>query len=83
MTATQLLSSSEVARRLGRSRQAIAAAAAAGRIPYETKVAGARGAYLFDADSIDRLAAARADLTVGAYRVAREITEHERAAATK
>jgi excisionase family DNA binding protein len=52
-----LLSTSEVAERLGWSRAKVKRAAKDGRLPIAGKMPGETGAYLFDSDDIERFAA--------------------------
>lgn len=75
MTATRLLSSSEVAERLGIARQTVPQWVATGKLTAAGKLGGRSGAYVFDADAIDALATARAEsLAAEAARLTSEAT---------
>lgn len=69
----ELIPSHIVAERLGVSRSTVQNMCRDGRLVPAARVAGARGGYLIDADQLDQLIAARAGLTVEAYRLAREL----------
>lgn len=77
MAATHLLSSSEVAARLGVSRATIINRIDAGTITPAGMVGarGKRGTYVFTAEDVDRMAAERAaELTAEAERLTTEAT---------
>lgn len=57
MAATGLLTTSEVAARLGVARQTVVQRVQRGALVPATKLNGPRGAYLFDAEQVDALAA--------------------------
>lgn len=57
----ELISSPEVAKRLGCSLATVARLARSGKLPFAHKVPGKRGAYLFDPDVIDQFARERLD----------------------
>lgn len=56
MTSSNLLATGDVATRLGIDRRTVIQRVAAGRLSPVGKLPGPRGAYLFDAEQIDRLA---------------------------
>ncbi|MGP4975834.1 helix-turn-helix transcriptional regulator [Brachybacterium tyrofermentans] len=75
MTSSKLLTSSEVAERLGISRQTVAWRVARGQLAPAQQLPGRSGAYLFDADQIAALAADHAAaLTAEAARLTTEAT---------
>lgn len=59
MTSSQLLTSTEVAERLGIARQTVAWRVARDQLTPVQKLPGRNGAYLFDAEQIEALAAER------------------------
>lgn len=59
MTHPALVPSSDAAARLGIDRRTLTRWVEAGRIAAATKLPGLRGAYLFDAAEIDRVASER------------------------
>lgn len=54
----ELIVSSQVGAIIGKSPRTVARLAAAGEIPYESKLPGPNGAYLFRRDDIEQYAAA-------------------------
>lgn len=55
----KLLTTMQVAKRLGKSRRTVHRMASTGHLPVAHKLPHERGAYLFDAAAIDRMAAKR------------------------
>ncbi|MGP5715694.1 helix-turn-helix transcriptional regulator [Brachybacterium tyrofermentans] len=60
MTSSRLLTSGEVATRLGIARQTVTWRVARGQLTPAQKLPGARGGYLFTAEHIDEVAAEQA-----------------------
>lgn len=56
----QYIGAVEAAERMGCSRETLLRKVRAGEIPYAQKMGPRTGAYLFDADEIDRIASERA-----------------------
>ncbi|MCZ4324771.1 helix-turn-helix domain-containing protein [Brachybacterium paraconglomeratum] len=57
MTSSKLLTNVEVAERLGIARQTVSWRVARGQLEPVQKLPGRNGAYLFDEEQVDRLAA--------------------------
>lgn len=70
----ELIPSHIAAERLGVSRSTVQNMCKDGRLTPAARVAGPRGGFLLDPAQLDELIAARAGLTVEAYRAAREMT---------